>query len=122
MNALRNFSSLILFFTIHTCITAAERPNFIIILADDLGYGDLGYTGSTQIKNPNIDQLASSGVFFTNGYVTSPVCGTILSARDVMDFWVFKFYKEMTGERMLTALQERHRKRLKDINNYYSEC
>jgi arylsulfatase A-like enzyme len=75
MNALRNFSSLILFFTIHTCITAAERPNFIIILADDLGYGDLGYTGSTQIKTPNIDQLASSGVVFTNGYVTSPVCG-----------------------------------------------
>jgi SRSO17 transposase len=46
----------------------------------------------------------------------------ILSARDVMDFLVFKFYKEMTEERMLAALQERHRKRLKDINNYYSEC
>lgn len=75
MNTLRNFSTLILFFIVHTCIFADGKPNFIIILADDLGYGDLGYTGSTQIKTPNIDQLASSGVIFTNGYVTSPVCG-----------------------------------------------
>jgi len=75
MNTLRNFSTLILFFTIHICIIAAEKPNFIIILADDLGFGDLGYSGSTQIKTPNIDQLAQSGVVFTNGYVTSPVCG-----------------------------------------------
>lgn len=57
-----------------TWIYAADKPNFIIILADDLGYGDLGYTGSTQIITPNIDQLAASGVVFTNGYVTGPVC------------------------------------------------
>ena len=53
---------------------ASKKPNFIIILADDLGYGDLGYTGSTQIKTPNIDQLAKEGVVFTNGYVTCPIC------------------------------------------------
>jgi arylsulfatase A-like enzyme len=68
------FGSLI-FFYCSTTLSANEKPNFIIILVDDLGYGDLGYTGSTQIKTPNIDQLASSGVVFTNGYVTSPVCG-----------------------------------------------
>ncbi len=44
----------------------------------------------------------------------------ILSARDIMDFMVFKFYKEMTEDRMLAALKERHRKRLKDIYRYYS--
>ena len=53
---------------------ALEKPNFILIVADDLGYGDLGYTGSTQIKTPNIDRLAENGVVFTNGYVTCPVC------------------------------------------------
>lgn len=74
MNAPRNISILILFFTVHVSIAAIEKPNFIIILADDLGYGDLGYTGSTQIKTPNIDKLAENGVFFTNGYVTSAVC------------------------------------------------
>lgn len=53
---------------------ATDKPNFIIILADDLGYGDLGITGSKQIKTPHIDQLAKSGIRFTQGYVSSAVC------------------------------------------------
>jgi len=52
-----------------------EKPNFIIILADDLGYGDVGFTGSTQIKTPYIDALAADGVIFKQGYVSAPVCG-----------------------------------------------
>tara|TARA_B100000809_G_scaffold266854_1_gene332238 strand:- start:4030 stop:5415 length:1386 start_codon:yes stop_codon:yes gene_type:complete len=52
-----------------------KKPNFIIILADDLGYGDVGFTGSTQIKTPHIDAIAKSGVTFTQGYVSAPVCG-----------------------------------------------
>ncbi|MET2984303.1 sulfatase-like hydrolase/transferase [Aureibaculum conchae] len=51
-----------------------DRPNFILIVADDLGYGDLGITGSKQIKTPNIDRLAKTGMFFTEGYVSSAVC------------------------------------------------
>ncbi len=74
MKALRNISILILSLIFHVSIEAAEKPNFIIILADDLGYGDLGYTGSTQILTPNIDKLAETGVIFTNGYVTGAVC------------------------------------------------
>ncbi|MFV0506775.1 MAG: sulfatase-like hydrolase/transferase [Bacteroidales bacterium] len=59
-----------------TCQLSAQnkKPNFIIILADDLGYGDLGITGSNQVKTPNIDRLADEGVFFKNGYVSAPVC------------------------------------------------
>ena len=52
----------------------AERPNVIVILADDLGYGDTGVYGSKIIKTPNIDALAADGVRFTQGYVTHPVC------------------------------------------------
>ncbi|MEM9480298.1 MAG: sulfatase-like hydrolase/transferase [Verrucomicrobiota bacterium] len=58
-----------------TSVKAAERkPNFIIILADDLGYGDCGFTGSKQIKTPRIDALARDGVVCLQGYVSSPVC------------------------------------------------
>ena len=52
----------------------SKPPNFILILADDLGYGDLGVTGSKQIPTPHIDSLAAQGVRFTNAYVSSPVC------------------------------------------------
>ncbi|OEK06186.1 sulfatase [Flavivirga aquatica] len=52
-----------------------NRPNFLVILADDLGYGDLGYTGTKDISTPNIDWLAKQGVEITNGYVTHPYCG-----------------------------------------------
>lgn len=53
---------------------AERRPNVIVILADDLGYGDTSIYGSRVIKTPNIDALAADGVRFTSGYVTHPVC------------------------------------------------
>ena len=48
-----------------------SKPNVIIILADDLGYGDLSACGASTIHTPNIDKLANNGVRFTNGYATS---------------------------------------------------
>lgn len=47
------------------------KPNIIVILADDLGYGDLGIYGSKAISTPNFDKLAGAGVCFNNGYATS---------------------------------------------------
>ncbi|WP_019028889.1 sulfatase [Colwellia piezophila] len=52
-----------------------QKPNLIIILTDDQGYKDVGFNGSTDIKTPNIDRIASEGTRFTNGYVSYPVCG-----------------------------------------------
>src|SRR5437867_8242276 len=51
-----------------------RKPNIILILADDLGYGDLGCYGQTRIKTPNLDQLAAEGVRFTDFYAGSTVC------------------------------------------------
>lgn len=53
---------------------ASQKPNIIIILADDLGYGDLGCYGATKIKTPNIDRLAAEGARFTQGYAPSSTC------------------------------------------------
>ena len=51
-----------------------RRPNIVMIIADDLGYGDLGCYGSTTVRTPHIDALAAGGVRFTSGYVTAAVC------------------------------------------------
>ncbi len=54
---------------------AAEPPNIVLILADDLGYADVGYHGSKEVLTPHIDSIAKNGVSFTQGYVTGFVCG-----------------------------------------------
>ncbi len=52
----------------------AQKPNVILIYADDLGYGDLSCYGAKAIKTPNIDKLAKQGTRFTRGYSTSATC------------------------------------------------
>jgi arylsulfatase A-like enzyme len=51
-----------------------QRPNLVIIMTDDQGYGDVGFNGCKDIPTPHIDRIAREGIRFTNGYVTYPVC------------------------------------------------
>ena len=53
---------------------SSVKPNIVFILADDLGYGDVGCYGQQKIKTPNIDRLAEQGLLFTDFYAGSPVC------------------------------------------------
>lgn len=53
---------------------AAVRPNIVLIVADDLGYGEVGIHHQGDVATPNIDALGRAGVTFSNGYVTAPVC------------------------------------------------
>jgi len=55
-------------------VFAAEQPNVVFILADDLGYGDLGCMGCRDIATPNIDRIAKEGVIMTDFYSNAPVC------------------------------------------------
>lgn len=52
----------------------ARQPNLIVLLADDLGYGELGCQGNPEIPTPHIDEIASSGIRFTQAYVAGPNC------------------------------------------------
>lgn len=59
---------------------AQPRPNIVLIVVDDLGFGELGCYGGQEIPTPHIDALAQSGVRFTNGYVTAPFCAASRAA------------------------------------------
>ena len=54
--------------------TRTRRPNILLILADDAGYADFGFQGSTDMLTPNLDRLARGGVIFTDAHVTATVC------------------------------------------------
>jgi arylsulfatase A len=55
-------------------VEGAEQPNIIVIMADDLGYGDVGCNGATQLQTPHIDRLAARGLRFTQGYCSASTC------------------------------------------------
>ena len=74
MRALKILAFAIGFIISSVLQAAPQRPNMIVILCDDLGYGDLGIHGHPHIQTPNLDALASSGIRFSNFYSTAPVC------------------------------------------------
>ncbi len=77
--------ALLLFLPALLQAAAAERPNIVLILADDLGYGSLGCYGNGEVKTPHIDKLAASGIRFTdfhsNGVLCSPTRAALLTGR-----------------------------------------
>jgi len=79
MKQLTTILSAALLLILCSCNVSQEKenstlPNVVIIYADDLGYGDVGAYGATEIPTPNIDKLAHGGVRFTNGYASSATC------------------------------------------------
>ncbi len=76
--------------TIFATSVAAAAPNILILLADDMGYGDMGCMGSKQLATPNLDALAASGVLCSQAYVASPVCSPsragLITGRDPRRF------------------------------------
>jgi arylsulfatase A-like enzyme len=64
-----------LYLLVSVVIYGADKPNIILILADDMGCGDVGYHGVDDAQTPAIDSIAKAGVYFEQGYAASSVCG-----------------------------------------------
>jgi len=64
----------------HTAYAQRTAPNILVIVADDLGYADVGVYGCKDVPTPHIDSLARDGVRFTDGYVTGPYCSPTRAA------------------------------------------
>jgi len=76
MRTLRLLSLLFVSFaSFASAAPATPRPNVVVLLVDDLGWGDVSCLNNGAVKTPNIDRIAQAGVKFTNGYVTAPLCG-----------------------------------------------
>lgn len=101
------------------------KPNIVLIVADDLGYGDLSCYGATKISTPVLDQLASEGMRFTNASVTSSLCSpsrySILTGRypwrTRLEYGVLKNYEKPLIEPERTTLATLFKR-----NGYYTAC
>ena len=74
MNGLKSLTGLLLGIAMASLVSAAEKPNIVFIMADDLGYGDLGCYGQKFVQTPHLDRMAAEGMRFTQHYSGSTVC------------------------------------------------
>lgn len=76
-------------------LAARDRPNIVLVMADDQGYGDMGYTGHPFIKTPHFDQASKSGIRFDQFYAAAPVCSptraSVMTGRHPNRMGVFKW-------------------------------
>ncbi|HCC70748.1 MAG TPA: sulfatase, partial [Bacteroidales bacterium] len=83
-------------------VSDLEKPNILFILVDDLGYHDLGFTGSEYYETPNIDRIAHEGMWFTEGYAACQVCSpsraSIMSGRFPARHGITDYLGAPTGE------------------------
>ncbi len=74
MHSKTRWSTLAAFLLSLTIVSAAPKPNVILIFVDDMGWGDVGCYGNKFIETPHIDRLAKDGVRFTDFYAAGPTC------------------------------------------------
>lgn len=72
---MKNITIIFILALFHYSCSSQEQPNIVLLFADDAGFADFGFQGSTIMKTPNLDKLAKQSVRFTQGYVTHPTCG-----------------------------------------------
>jgi len=108
---LRYWIGLTLFLISATCTFAAaavdERPNIILCMADDQGWGDMGYAGHPVLKTPNFDAMAAEALRFDRFYAASPVCsptrGSVLTGRHPNRFGCFQWGHSLRPQEITVA-------------------
>lgn len=79
--------------TFNSCTQEESRPNIILCMADDLGWGDVGYNGNPIIRTPNLDEMAAAGIQFNRFYSGSSVCsptrGSSLTGRNPFRYGIY---------------------------------
>jgi arylsulfatase A-like enzyme len=102
---------------------AAAKPNVLVILTDDTGWGEYGFQGNSEIPTPNIDSIAAGGVRFTNGYVSGPYCSPtragLMTGRYQTRFG-HEFNSAASGPRGLSLEETTIAQRMKELG--YSTC
>jgi arylsulfatase A-like enzyme len=86
---------------------AAEKPNIVLAMADDQGWGDMAYNGHAVLKTPNFDQMAASGLRFDRFYAAAPVCsptrGSVMTGRHPNRFGCFKWGHTLRPQEVTVA-------------------
>ena len=86
-------SLILILLSLVSCNLKNDRPNIILCMADDLGWGDVGYNGNPKIQTPNLDEMAASGIQFNRFYSGSSVCsptrGSCLTGRNPYRYGVY---------------------------------
>lgn len=113
MKKLHIILTLAILASLFSCQKEESQPNIVVILCDDLGYGDLGIFGHTTIETPNLDKLAADGIKFTSFYSAAPVCSPsragLLTGRSPNKAGIYDFIpgpKKSEDLRDLVHLQE----------------
>ena len=115
------FTILIVFLLAFSVSAQTKKPNVILILADDLGVGDLGVYGQKFIKTPNLDAMAQKGVKFTNFYSSAPVCApsrASLMTGKHQGHAVIRGNNSITGERVPLRPQDTTIAEIAKMQNY----
>jgi arylsulfatase A-like enzyme len=88
-------------------LATAEKPNIILVMADDQGWGDMAYNGHPHVKTPNFDAMANDGLRFDRFYAAAPVCsptrGSVLTGRHPNRFGCFKWGHSLRPQEVTIA-------------------